>query len=105
MSDRLFVLMADELDELLSGVQLLVYADGEVVCVRRWIFDSYIDVQGAVIKALEALRELAGAGERAALNVEPHVVAKSHGFDYQRVAIPMANRIAIPPGLQVLTGC
>src|SRR5436190_5560367 len=100
MSRGFFVLVTDELDQLGVGVQLLVHSNREGVCVSRWIFNSYVDLQRPVVQPLEPLRQFGLASQWAALDVEPHVVAKPDGLDDQRVAFPVPDRVAVPPGLQ-----
>src|SRR5688500_6164428 len=102
MPDRLLVFVTNELDELGIGEQALVYANRKGFFVSCWIFYGYVDLQRAVIESAEALRQLALAGQLAALHVEPDVVTEADGLDDERVAVPASRRIAVPPGLQLV---
>src|SRR5688572_5991644 len=102
VTDRLLILVADELDELGVREEALVHADREWFLVSRWIFDGYVDLQCAVTRPAEALRHPAAARQRAALHVEPDVVAEPDGLDDELVAFPTPDGVSVPPGLEIL---
>ena len=60
------------------------------------IVDGDGDVERAVVRAAEALGDLPGVGQRAAVGVQPHAVAEAARLHDQRVAVPLAHRIAVP---------
>src|SRR5688572_12586152 len=99
---RLLVLVADELDELGVGEQPLIHANRERLRVSRWIINGYVDLQGTEIRPAEALGHLRATRHRAALHVEPDVVAEANRLDDELVAFPVSDGIAVPPGLQIL---
>src|SRR6185312_4077379 len=53
------------------------------------------------IRPAKFLDHLSGIRQRAAVDIEPHIIAETRGLDHERVAIPMTNRVAIPPRLHV----
>src|SRR5688572_13457810 len=86
----LLVLVADELDELLIDRQLVAHADRERLRVGLRVVDGHVDLEVAVVGTPPAFDELAFLRQRAAVDVEPAVVAKAGGFDDERIAFPMA---------------
>src|SRR4030095_369239 len=105
---ELLVLVADELDQLLIGQIALIDPDGPRFRVRLRIVDSYVDLQVPERGAADALSEFRLPAVRAAIDVEPSVVGtvvfcapQIVGFDDKRVAIPTADRVAVPPGLRL----
>src|SRR5581483_791547 len=104
---ELLVLVADELDRLLVGQQPLIHPDRPRLRVRFRILEREIDLQVPVGRPAEPLGELRLAAVRAAVHVEPAVVravlraAQVVRLDDERVALPVADRIAVPPRLRL----
>src|SRR5690349_23585321 len=78
---RLLVLVADELDQLLIDGELLTHAHGERFRVSLRIVDGDVDLEVTEVGTTPALDELAFVGQRAAVDVEPTVVAEPGGLD------------------------
>ena len=98
------VFRADELDQLRVRHNPLVHFDGERLGVRLRIFDRDLDFQAAVIHAPETLGQFSSVGQRAAIDIEPHVVAETGSLHHQGVAVPLADRVTIPPRLRIVAG-
>ena len=101
---RLFVLVADELDELAVENETLVHPDTEGCGVRLGIVDRDIDSQRAVVQTLEALGELRGVSQRAPSDVEPPTIFQSSRLDHERIALPLPHGIAVPRRLRIVVG-
>src|SRR5689334_16040185 len=91
------VLQAHELEQFLIGHDPLVVANRPRRRVELRIVDGDIDLHAAISRAAEPLRNFRRVAERRAEHVEPAVVAQARGFDDQRVLVPVAYRIAVPP--------
>src|SRR5437763_571407 len=63
--------------------------------VSLFVVDRDLDVELAVRRAAEAFGDLALAGQRAAVLIEPHVVVETDRLDDKRVALPFAGRVAV----------
>src|SRR5215471_3600848 len=104
---KLLVLVADELDELGVRHDLLVDADREWLRVRLRIVDRDVDFEPPERGPAEALCELGLLAVRTAADVEPAVARTVFGaaqvvrLDDERVALPMADGIAVPLRLRV----
>src|SRR5215471_2815464 len=94
---------ADELDELVVRHQTLRELHRPRMGVRLGIIDGDLDVERAVVDAVDALGRFSRVRQRAAVDVQPAAVAESTRFDHERVADPLARRVAEPPRLG-LTG-
>ena len=81
---------------------LMVDPDGERLGIRLRVVDRDVDGHVAEIGAAIPLRDLAFLGHRAAEDIEPHVVAEADRLDDERVAFPVPDRVAVPPGLQIV---
>jgi hypothetical protein len=81
---------------------VLVYRDGPGLGVGFGVVDGDLDIQVPEVGAAVALGDLAGVGQRAALDVQPSQIAESSGLDHQRVALPVARRVAVPPRVRIL---
>src|SRR5688572_4257865 len=98
---RLFVLIANELDELLIEQHLMAHTNRERFRVSLWIIDGHVNLEMAEIRPSPTLDELALRRQRAAVYVEPTVVTKADRFDDERVALPTTDGITVPPRLQL----
>src|SRR5947207_2171307 len=65
------------------------------------IVDRGFDFQMPEIRALETLNDFARFGDRTSFHIEPAQVPQTDGFDYQRAAVPLADRVTVPPGLSI----
>src|SRR5581483_704052 len=101
---RRVAFFADEFHEIGVGHELMVYAYGERLGVGFGIFYGDVDLHQAELGPAPALGHFAGVGERAALDVQPHIVAETYSFHYQRVTFIVPDRIAVPPGRGVVIG-
>src|SRR4051812_5899721 len=99
---RLLVLVADELDHFVFRRQPLRDPHGPRLGIRLRIVHRDVDPQCSVIHPRETLGQLQLVGERAAVDVEPPAVAEPARLDDQRVALPLADRIALPRRVRVL---
>src|SRR5262249_6425993 len=64
-----------------------------------WIIDGDLYFQAPEIRAAEALCDLGGVGQRAALHVKPSQIAEARGLNHKRVTLPLAHGVTIPPRL------
>ena len=97
--DRAVVLVADELDQLLVDHDALGDADRERLGVGLRVVDRDRDVQLAEPRPREPLGDLALIGQRTPPHVEPAAVDEVVRLHHERVALPAADRVAVPPGL------
>jgi hypothetical protein len=104
---ELLVLVADELDQLLVGQEPLIDTNRPRPRIRLRIDDGEVDPQMAEGWAPEALDERRLSGVRALVHIEPPIelavfrAAQVVGLDDEIVALPTADRVAVPPGLRV----
>src|SRR5215831_378786 len=104
---KLLVFVADELDELGVRHDLLVDANRERLRVRLRIVNRDVDLEPAEGGPAEALREFGLLAVRTAADVEPAVARTVFGaaqvvrVDDERVAVPMADGVAVPLRLRV----
>src|SRR5438105_4583500 len=104
-ASELVVLVADELDELVVGRDLLIHANGKWFRVGLRVVDCDVDFQLAVCGTADTLDEPGLVRVRAAAHVEPSVVGarlrspQIVGFDHERVAFPASRRVAVPEWL------
>src|SRR4029079_18270750 len=104
---ELLVLVADELDQFGVGEDLLVDADRERFRVRLRIVDRHVDLEAAEGGAAEPLGELRLLAVRTAAHVEPSVVGarlrapQVVRLDDEGVALPVADRVAVPLRLRL----
>src|SRR5690349_1435264 len=102
---ELLILVADELDDLVVGRNLLIHTKRNGLRVRLWIVERDVDFQLAVAWPADPLRKLRLLRVRAAADVEPSIVGTRLGssqvvrLDDQRVAVPSPYRISIPERL------
>src|SRR6185312_8765090 len=66
------------------------------------IVDRDLDLEVAEVQPADALGELRRARQRAAAHVEPAVIHQPRRFDDERVAVPVADRVAVVPGIDVV---
>src|SRR5665213_1899057 len=97
MSVGFFVFVADELDQIRIEQEPLLHLDGPGMGVSFRIFHGDLHFEMPEVDAPESLRHFSSAGQRTALHVQPYVVAKASGLHHQSVAVPMANRVTVPP--------
>src|SRR5262252_3548979 len=102
MLRRSLVLIANELDQLLIERKLVAHANGERLRVRFRVVDRYVDFEVTVVRSPPALGHLALRRHRAALDVEPHVVAEADSLDDERIAFPVTDGVAVPPRLKIV---
>src|SRR5215471_12503663 len=99
MLRRSLVLVANELDQLLIERELVAHANREGLRVRLRVVDRHVDLEVTVVRSPPPLGHLALRRHRAALNVEPHIVAETDRLDDERIAFPVTDGVAIPPRL------
>src|SRR5712671_3654548 len=85
---RLFVLVADELDQIGVEDDALVDPYGEQSGVGLRVVYRDVDSQRAVVGALKALGDSRGVSQRAAPDVEPPAISQSRRLDNERIAFP-----------------
>src|ERR1700733_12277025 len=97
-----FVFVADELDQLRIEQDALLHLDGPRLGVSLRIFHGDVHFEMPETNASEPLRHFSRVGQWAALDIQPYVVAEAGGLYHQRIAIPMANRVTIPPRIRIV---
>src|ERR1700735_1795700 len=97
-----FVLLADEFDQISIEHDPLMDLDRPGLRISLRVFHGDFDFEMPIIGPLETFRHFAGFSQRTPLNVEPYVVSETSRLYHQRVAIPLTDRIAIPPRLRIL---
>src|SRR5439155_15508383 len=98
------ILLADELDQLRVGHDVLDVSDGPRLCVGLRVVDGNVDLHPSVTHAPEALGELRRVGQWSSNDVEPPLVAQPARLHDQGVALPLSSGVAIKPGLRVVVG-
>src|SRR5580658_1346931 len=104
---ELLVLVALEFDEILVDDEALIDSDGPRLRIRLGIFERQVDLQVVVCRTADLFRELRLLRIRTPIHVNPAVIRAVFGapqvvcFDDQRIAVPMANRVAVPPRLRL----
>ena len=76
--------------------------DGERLRIDLRIVDRQLDLERPEIRPPNLLRHLGRVAHRAAPGVGPQIVAEAAGFDDERVAFPVSDRIAVPRRIHVL---
>src|SRR5262249_36769644 len=104
---ELLVLVADELDQFLIGKISLVHTDSERFRVGLWIFNRDVDLEMTERRAPDSFGEFRLLAVRTAVDIQPTVEravfrpAQVVGFDHERVAFPVPDRVAVPPRLRI----
>src|SRR5690242_5329539 len=93
------VLLANELDQFRVEHDPLVNRDGPRLGVGLGIVDGDLDFQMSEIRTPETLDDPAGLGQRAALYIQPAHIFEVRRLDGERLAFPVASRVAEPPRL------
>src|SRR5215471_8370395 len=107
MLPELLVLIAFEFNEVLVDHEALVDSNGPRLRIRLGIFQRQVNLQMVVRRTADSFSELCLFGIRAAVHVNPAVkgavlrAPQVVGLNNQRVAVPMADGVAIPPRLQL----
>src|SRR5580765_4345394 len=102
LSSELLILVADELDQLRVGQDLLVDPDGKRLGVRLRIVDGDVDLEPSECRPPETLGEFRLLAVWATADVKPAIArtilraSEVVGFDDERVALPAADRVAVP---------
>src|SRR5215467_9064114 len=76
-----FTLITDELDQLRIDPDLLPHGDGPRFCVSPGIVHSDLYFQIAEVRAAETLGHFRGVGHRAAVDIQPTIIAESGGLN------------------------
>ena len=76
----------------------LVHPHGERLRVGLRIVDRDVDLQRAEVQPPEPLGDFAASVSGLPPDVEPAVVAEAGRLDDERVAFPLPDRVAVPPG-------
>jgi hypothetical protein len=101
---ELLVLVTDELDQFRVEKNALIHTNGPRSRVGFRIVNGDVDLERPVIRPSKTLGQRCGIGERVADDVEPAAVLEPGRFDDERVAIPAADRVAVPPRLRSRSG-
>src|SRR5262245_53832069 len=102
---ELIVLVANELDQLLIRQKALINAKRKRFGVSLGVFDRNVDLQPAESRTAKAFHKLRFTAVGTAVDVEPSIKraffrpSEIVRLDDERVAVPPANRVAVPPGL------
>src|SRR5262245_56565621 len=102
--DRLVVLQADHLHDFGVGHQLPSHAGRKRSRVGFRIVDCLLDLNRPEVRTREALDRATLFGQRAAVDVQPPAVAETFRLDDERIAFPLADGVAIEPGLRIVFG-
>src|SRR5690348_14086557 len=97
-------IFTDEFDEFRIDHDSLVDFDRPRLGISLGIVDGDFDFQRPEGRTAKLFCYLRVSGERTAANVEPKrfVIAESRRFDYQRVSLPLSDRITVPPRLDIV---
>ena len=96
------VFPTDELDQFIVGHQTLVRSYGPRPGIGLGIVHGHFDIESPVVGPADALRHMRFVGHRAAVFIDPRVIQEAGRLHHQRVAFPPSNRVAVPPGLNIV---
>ena len=91
------VLAAHELDQFGVGHQSLLQREGERPRERLGIIDCHLNLLRAEVDPAKTFGQPQAVTGRRAVLVDPRLVLEANGFYDQRVTVPPADGIAIPP--------
>src|SRR5438477_2120770 len=97
----LAVLLADALDEIRIGNQGPRHVHVPRLRVRLRIVDRHLDVHASNRRTMEALDHAQRFGARQPAHVEPRLSILADRLDDERVAVPLADRVALPRRLRI----
>ena len=97
-----FFVLAEGFDQVGIGQQVDRYLDSPRFRVRFGIFNGDVHFEMPEILACETLGNFALFRQGMALaSVDPCFAVEPDGFNYQRVAFPMADGVTEPAGLRI----
>ena len=102
LAARKVVLAAHELDQLGVGHEALVHAERERPGEGLGVLDRHLNLQRAEGGAADSLGQLQPVAARRAPLVDPRLILEAARLHHQRVALPPARRIAVPPRLRIV---
>src|ERR1700681_2859030 len=101
MNDVLIILIADVFYYFGVGEKRGVAVEGERPGVSARIVDSDIEIQMTEIGSAVAFDHVQFFGVGMGREIEPELVVEAHRIDYQRVAFPLSDGVAVPGGVGV----
>src|SRR6187200_1529957 len=102
LSAESLVLETDEFNQFLVRHDPLVHADSPWTRIELRVVHRDVDFHPSVVHAPESFRELCHVAQWRPNDIEPATVSQPRGFDDERVTVPLANRVSIPPGLRIV---
>ena len=88
--------LANEFHQLGIGHQAMIDAHGKRLGVCLWVFNHQVHLHQAKLEPPPAFSNLAGTGQRAAVNVQPDIIAKPSCLHNERVAVPVPDGLPHP---------
>src|SRR5665213_3255247 len=98
---RVFLVLADVLDQLRIGHDLELHGQAPGLGVGFGIVDRELDLHMAEVAAAEALDGAQRVAMRMAGVIEPTKIVEALGLDCQNVAVPAAHGVSEPRGTHV----
>src|SRR6516225_5706862 len=95
---------ANELNHLVVEHEALLDSNSPWLCIGFGIINRDLDFQVAEVWPAESFSHFGGIRQRIADNVEPAFIIETGGLNYERVAVPLAHRVTVPPWLCVRSG-
>jgi hypothetical protein len=96
------VFVAEEFENVGVGEEAVGELNGERPSVHLGIVKSHLDIEVAEVAPVVALRDVQSFAVRVAHDIEPGLVIEAAGLDYQRVTLPLSDRVAEPSRFGVL---
>src|ERR1700677_3451465 len=98
---RFIVLFTDILSDVVFRQEMNFARDGPGFGVGFRIVDRELNVHMSYITARETLGQMHRFGLGMASHIQPFFAVEARGFNHQRIAFPMPNRVTLPRGIRI----